>query len=143
MTARKGQRRDGALVVPAQVAVTQALAAGPCWADGIRGKVEEATGMRLSRGNVTGAIAGLLEQGLIEPAGEQSRADLGGKPRKLYRLTAAGVVEATKQREVLAALMTMADGRRGRCGTVVEEPESNGQDPTRWVERDGDEQRDA
>ncbi len=121
----------------------QALAAGPCWADGIRSKVEEATGMRLSRGNVTGALAGLLEQGLIEPAGEQRRADLGGKPRKLYRLTAAGVDESAGQRETLAALMDMADGRRERCGTVATAHEVSGQEPTRWVERDGDEQRGA
>jgi DNA-binding PadR family transcriptional regulator len=113
----------------------QALAAGPCWADGIRQRVEEATGMRLSRGNVTGAITGLLEQQLIEPAGEQPRADLGGKPRKLYRLTGAGTAEAGRQREAMSALMALADGRRGRCGTAIE---STDRPSERWVEPDGD-----
>lgn len=125
--------------MPAQVAVMQALAAGSCWAEGLRAKVEEGTGMRLSRGNVTGALAGLLGQGLIEPAGQQPRADLGGMPRKLYRLTAAGVAEAGRQREMLADLLAMADGRRGRCGTVVQEA-STVHEPgdRRWVEPDGE-----
>lgn len=83
--------------------------------------------MRLSRGNVTGAIAGLLEQGLIEPAGEVPRRDLGGMPRKLYRLTGSGAAEAERQRQVLAALLAMSHDA------------PSGMAERRWVEPDEDE----
>lgn len=118
------------LVAP-HLAVLQALAAGPCWNDGIRERVREATGgaVDLSRGNVTPALAALVTEGLIEPAGEQPRGDFGGTPRKLYRITAAGAEEAARQREVLAALMALGDGRRDRCGTPTSMPPP----ADRWV----------
>ncbi|WP_437309965.1 PadR family transcriptional regulator [Sorangium sp. So ce388] len=125
------------LVAP-HLAVLQALAAGPCWNDGIRERVREATGgaVALSRGNVTPALAALERDGFIAPAGEQPRGDFGGTARKLYRITAAGMVEAARQREALAALLDMADGRRGRCGTPTSAPPSAPGD--RYVVKDGD-----
>jgi DNA-binding PadR family transcriptional regulator len=133
------------LVAP-HLAVLQALAVGPCWNDGIRERVREATGgaVDLSRGNVSPALDALAKAGLVEPAGEQPRGDFGGTARKLYRLTPAGAAEAAKQREVLAALLAMADGRRDRCGTPASTPQPAAGEC--WVEPDGaeaDEVRDG
>lgn len=129
------------LVAP-HLAVLQALVAGPCWNDGIRERVREATGgaVDLSRGNVSPALEALAKAGLIEPAGEQLRGDFGGTPRKLYRVTPAGEEEAARQREVLAALQAMGDGRRERCGTPASAHAPAAGD--RWVEPE-DEARDG
>jgi DNA-binding PadR family transcriptional regulator len=110
-------------LVSAHVAVLQALAAGPCWNDGIRERVREATGgaIHLSRGNVSPAIQALVADGLIEPAGEQPRRDLSGMPRRLYRLTEQGMLEAERQRKVMLAVIGMGGGRPVTPGSAEAE----------------------
>lgn len=139
-----------ALLVSAQAALLQELARGPGWNDGLRRRLRERTlgAVDLSRGNVTAAVDALLAAGLLEPAGEEPRADLGGTPRRLYRLTATGRAEAERQRGVVLAVFGEAaatadaasPAARGGAVPVQPKPPPAPQDDEppaeRWVERE-------
>lgn len=94
-------------LIPAQVAVLQELARGPSWADGLLQRIRDGTGgqLNLSRGNVVPALQMLLRDKLIEPAGEEPRSDLGGTPKRLYRITAKGEKRAAEDRGKAAAVL--------------------------------------
>lgn len=74
-------------------------------------------GMKLGPGTLYGALTKLLDQALIERAGESATGD--GERRKMYRLTALGrrVVELESERLALMAelgrrLLSAAGGMR-------------------------------
>lgn len=55
-------------------------------------------------GTAVAAIQALVAAGYIESAGDEPRADMGGTPKRLYRITDAGRVEANRQRAVALAV---------------------------------------
>lgn len=63
--------------------------------------------IRLNAGSLYRTIAGLVDDGLVEPLAAESRPDGAGAPRKLYGVTDAGLdalrAEARRQSALLAA----------------------------------------
>lgn len=82
-----------------------ALIDGPLHGYGIVKRAEEISGgtVRLRVGTLYGALERLLEQGLVEPAGEEV---VDGRARRYYRLTGDGEAEL---RSESARLRSAAD----------------------------------
>lgn len=91
--------------VTAKAAVLQVLSGGDNFGVGIIDRVRDQTQGRLvlNQGAVYPAIRALEEAGLIVACGDQPTTR-GGRPRRYYRLTAAGERAAAKQRSILADL---------------------------------------
>jgi DNA-binding PadR family transcriptional regulator len=78
---------------------------------------ESGGAVRLNAGSLYRTIAGLVEDGLIEPEGGEEPAGVGA-PRKIYRVTSLGrsVLRAESQRQAklleLAGKLKLLGGRR-------------------------------
>lgn len=70
-------------------------------------ELERSVGRRVSRGSVYVTLDRMEEKGWIESETSQARPERGGRPRRIIRVTPAGVDELRKTR---AALMTLWDG---------------------------------
>lgn len=79
------------------VLILTSLASGPKHGYLLAEDIESFAGVRLGPGTLYGAIARLVERGLIEPAGDEPR-------RRPYRLTAPGAAELTKAVEAMEAI---------------------------------------
>ncbi len=91
------------------------LSAGPCHGYAVMKRVEAESGgrVRLSTGTLYGALKRLLDDGWIERVTDEGQG--GGRPRKVYRLTAAGgsvlAGEVARLRGMLAAAERVAAGQ--------------------------------
>jgi PadR family transcriptional regulator PadR len=67
-------------------------------------ELEATAGRRVSRGSVYVTIDRMEDKGWIESSASDPRPERGGRPRRLVRVTAAGVAELRKSREALLRL---------------------------------------
>lgn len=75
--------------------------------------VEEATGRRVSMGAIYAALARLEEKGFVHSTMGEATAQRGGKPKRLFRVTAAGLKTARELHRVRERIWNaIAEGRR-------------------------------
>ena len=75
--------------------------------------VEEATGRPVSMGAIYAALARLEDKGFVQSAMGEATARRGGKPKRLFRVTAIGVKTARDLHRVRERIWnTIAEGRR-------------------------------
>jgi DNA-binding PadR family transcriptional regulator len=94
---------------PAQHLILLLLAEEPTYGVALMERLEERShgAIRLNAGTLYRTIAGLVDDGLVEPIEEVSRPDRAGAPRKLYAVTEVGRdtlrAEAIRQAELVEA----------------------------------------
>jgi DNA-binding PadR family transcriptional regulator len=84
--------------------ILTSLAGGPRHAYGMIQDIVALAGVTLGPGTLYGAIARLVEEGLIEPAGNDER-------RRPYRLTGQGRVVLAERLKTLNRVVTAGMGR--------------------------------
>ena len=104
--------RRGPIATPVstRACLLQALLVGPGYGGVLISRVK-AVGLELEQGSVYPTLRTLAREGLIELAGAPQTPRRGGRPEITYRLTADGVVQARKDRGVLAALVALEEPR--------------------------------
>ena len=104
--------RRGPIATPVSTRATllQALLAGPGHGGVLILRVK-AVGLDLEQGSVYPTLRTLAREGLIELAGAPQAPRRGGRPEITYRLTPDGLVQARKDRGVLAALVALEEPR--------------------------------
>ena len=78
-------------------------------------ELEERVGRRVSRGSVYVTLDRLEEKGWIESSTSAPRSERGGRPRRVVRVTPAGVDALRKSRQ---ALLTLWDGLEDALDTL-------------------------
>lgn len=103
------QREHTAPLKPAHHMILLLLAEEPTYGVALLERLDERSGgtMRLNAGSLYRTIAGLVQDGLVEPREEEPAADGVGAPRKVYGVTHRGLAalraEAKRQAELLEA----------------------------------------
>lgn len=105
MVTRMPRRPDGQKADPSLL-ILASLASGPKHGYGMTQDIREFAGVALGPGTLYGAIARLVERGLIEPTGSDDR-------RRPYQLTDAGREALADQVSVLGRLTATALKRLG------------------------------
>jgi PadR family transcriptional regulator, regulatory protein PadR len=92
--------------VNAKSALLQALIRGEGYGLELIERVKQRTGgkMKLHQGNTYPALRELEAEGLVKSWEADPSPDRGGRPRRYYKLTAAGARAATQQTEAVAGL---------------------------------------
>jgi len=94
---------------PAHHLVLLLLMEEPTYGVALMERLEERSrgAIRVNAGSLYRMIAGLVDDGLVDPLEEPSRPDGAGAPRKLYSVTEAGVAalraEARRQADLVEA----------------------------------------
>ena len=101
-------KHDGPLK-PTQHLILLLLAEEPTYGVALMERLEERSdrAIRLNAGSLYRTIAGLVDDGMVEPLEETSRPEGAGAPRKMYGTTARGLEalreEARRQATLLEA----------------------------------------
>ena len=75
--------------------------------------VEEATARRVSMGAIYAALSRLEDKGFVQSTMGEPTARRGGKPKRLFRVTAAGLKTARELHRVREKIWSaISDGRR-------------------------------
>lgn len=92
--------------VSAKAALLQALIRGESFGLELIERVRDRTGGRLvlGQGSVYPALRELEREGMVESYDGAVLPERGGRPRRYYRITAAGVAAAYEQREAVVGL---------------------------------------
>jgi PadR family transcriptional regulator, regulatory protein PadR len=92
--------------VTARAALLQALVRGPGYGLDLIERVKKQTGGKLSlgQGSVYPTLRDLEREGLLESYEGEPVPERGGRPRRYYRLNAAGAKAAMEQREAVIGL---------------------------------------
>jgi len=100
-------------LTPAVFHILLALADGERHGYGIMQEVSARTGGKvvLGPGTLYGTIKRILEDGLIEEAGERSDPELNDERRRYYRITGQGRKAAMAEAERLRALVRVAQAK--------------------------------
>jgi DNA-binding PadR family transcriptional regulator len=117
--------------ITTRVAVLQALRDGPGYGRELIDRVGRITGglLRLSPARVYPSLQRLEDEGLVVSRYISPKGARGARSRRYYELTPEGVVESTKEREVLAALLrrspapSLSRSERARMARRVVEAE--------------------
>lgn len=93
-------------VVSVRAALLQALVRGPGYGLDLIERVKTQTGGKfvLGQGSVYPALRELEREGLLESYEGDPVPERGGRPRRYYRLNAAGAKAATEQRDAVMGL---------------------------------------
>ena len=70
----------------------------------LMGELESSVGRRVSRGSVYVTLDRLEEKGWVTSSLSESRPERGGRPRRVVRVTPAGVTQLRRSREALLIL---------------------------------------
>lgn len=75
--------------------------------------VENATARRVSMGAIYAALARLEDKGFVRSSMGEATAQRGGKPKRLFRVTASGLATARELHRVRAKIWSaIAEGRQ-------------------------------
>lgn len=98
---------------PTHYLILLLLAEEPTYGVVLMERLEDRSGgaVRLNAGSLYRTIAGLVEDGLVEPVRQEAPGEGGGAPRKLYRTTERGrkavADEARRQASILESVRAL------------------------------------
>lgn len=95
---------------PAHHLILLLLAEEPTYGVALMERLEERSegAIRMNAGSLYRTIAGLVDDGLVEPLGEGSRAGGAGAPRKIYGVTDHGLAALRQEARRQASLVEAA-----------------------------------